>query len=258
MKLPKLISILIMAFAPVFTVFAQPGKQDPEIARILKEDPTRAGVQMNCYEFGPLHDTKAPKGYKPFYISHYGRHGARSNWGGPQYKALIEVLSKAKEQGILTASGDSLLDEVTEVNRIHNEMSGRLTRKGCEEHQKLAERMYGRYKKVFKRKGTTIRAISSNVPRCLVSMAAFTSKLSAIDPKLEMSWDTGETYQKYINNGPTEEIWKGVYRRVDSLNASYHVDTTAIIDLLFTDPVAAKVLVPDVEKFELDVIEAGV
>ncbi|MBQ6579041.1 MAG: histidine-type phosphatase, partial [Bacteroidales bacterium] len=48
---------------------------NPEFMRILQEDHTRAGINTNSYEFGPIHDTKAPKGYKPFYISHYGRHG---------------------------------------------------------------------------------------------------------------------------------------------------------------------------------------
>ena len=265
MKPIKLILLFVIAGFSVESFVA--GAQDkegneqfmnPEFVRLLKEDITRAGINTHCYEFRPVHDTKAPKGYKPFYISHYGRHGSRSNWGGAVYESLIEALTNAKDEGLLTASGDSLLNEVIQVNKIHNGMNGRLTRIGCEEHQKIADRMYGRYKKVFKRKGTSIRAISSVVPRCIVSMTAFTSELKAINPKFDISWDCGETYQKYISNDPTEEIWKGVYKIRDSINATYRPDTVQVMQLLFKDPGAAKKHVKDVERFERYIFEAGV
>ena len=257
----KRIIIILFAIIASVVVFGQESNrqfQDPEFARLLKEDLTRAGNNTNCYEFRPVYDTKAPKGYKPFYISHYGRHGARSNWGGAQYETLIGILNAAKDDGLLTASGDSLLTEVIQVNETHNGMNGRLTRIGCEEHQKIADRMYHRYKRIFKRKGTTIRAISSIVPRCIVSMTAFTSQLKAINPRLDISWDSGETYQKYISNDPTQEVWKIVYKIRDSLDATYRPDTVKIMNLLFNDPVAAKKHVGNVERFERYIFEAGV
>ena len=56
--------------------------QSPAAVQALQEDRTRAGNNLNSYEFFPIKDTKAPAGYKPFYVSHYGRHGSRSDWGG--------------------------------------------------------------------------------------------------------------------------------------------------------------------------------
>ena len=76
--------------------------RNPEAAAYLREDLTRAGVNSNCYEFPELKDTPAPKGYKPFYISHYGRHGSRSDWGSANYARLEKVLSEGKAAGILT------------------------------------------------------------------------------------------------------------------------------------------------------------
>lgn len=254
-------SIIIFALLVSALVYGQESNvqfQNPEFARLLKENIARAGNNTHCYEWNPIHDTKAPKGYKPFYISHYGRHGARSNWGEAQYNALIDILKAAKEDGLLTASGDSLLNEVILVNATHNGMNGRLTRMGCEEHSKIAGRMYARYKKVFKRKGTSVRAISSIVPRCIVSMTAFTGNLKALDPKMDISWDCGETYQKYISNDPTEEIWKEVRRIRDSIDATYRPDTVQVMNLLFNDPVAAKKHVKNVERFERYIFEAGV
>ena len=236
--------------------------QNPEFARLLREDLTRAGCNTHSYEFGPIHDTKAPSGYKPFYISHYGRHGSRSNWGGAQYEALIKILSSAKESGLLTASGDSLLQEVITVNEINDGMHGRLTRLGCEEHQKLADRMYHRFKKVFRRRGASIRAISSTVPRCIVSMTAFTSQLKSIQPKLDISWDCGETYQKYMATNPTEEIWNAENKIEKAVDAEYRPDTVQVMRRLFTDPAKARKHILNnldgLERFEKYIFEAGV
>ena len=52
------------------------GAQDDAL-RLIAENPDRAANNMHSYEFNPIVDTKAPKGFKPFYISHYGRHGSR-------------------------------------------------------------------------------------------------------------------------------------------------------------------------------------
>ena len=68
---------------------------NPEFLAALRENPFRAGVNTCPYEGGPYADTPAPKGYKAFYISHYGRHGSRSNWDGRTYMHLISTLEKA-------------------------------------------------------------------------------------------------------------------------------------------------------------------
>ena len=40
-------------------------------------EPQKAGGVYAMYEQVPGQESRPPKGYKPFYISHYGRHGAR-------------------------------------------------------------------------------------------------------------------------------------------------------------------------------------
>ena len=41
---------------------------------------------------GPTKElTKAPKGYKPFYISHYGRHGSRYLIGTDDYNNPVDI-----------------------------------------------------------------------------------------------------------------------------------------------------------------------
>ena len=67
----RLLSSLLL-LAMCFSLSAQ-----EEALRLLSENPYRANNNRHYYEFNPIQDTPAPKGFKPFYISHYGRHGSR-------------------------------------------------------------------------------------------------------------------------------------------------------------------------------------
>lgn len=225
-------------------------KQDPAIAAALKENLNRAGINTHCYEFTPLHDTRAPKGYKPFYISHYGRHGSRSDWGAQNYRDVAEALDKAKEAGILTAEGDSLREEAWLVYRSHDGMDGRLTQRGVREHAQLAENMYKRYPQVFKKGNGQIRSLSSTVQRCIISMIGFTNRLNEMQPSLAFYWDTGERFMDYISNGASSDIIQESQVLLKELDRSYTPDTTFLLRRIFTDPEKAKAFVPDAVGFE--------
>ena len=90
---------------------------NPEFARMMEEDPAFASLNHCPYYkvAGPFEYTKAPRGYKPFYISHYGRHGSRSGSQFDSYERLIVTLSKAKNEGKLTSAGDRLLKQTAFV-----------------------------------------------------------------------------------------------------------------------------------------------
>ena len=219
---------------------AQGHKSEAAVKAIL-EDNTRAANNHNSYEFFALSDTPAPKGYKPFYISHYGRHGSRSAWGGDAYKYVIEILEQGQAAGLLTPGGDSLLIAARKVLASYNGMDGRLTPRGVREHAAIAKRMYSRYPQVFKG-AKKIRAVSSTVPRCIVSMNSFTNSLMSINPKLEISLDTGERIMEYIspNDKNARDITRQAYKNaLETLN-DIPDDTLGVLSKLFTDPVEAK------------------
>lgn len=231
--------------------------RNPEAAAYLREDLTRAGVNSNCYEFPELKDTPAPKGYKPFYISHYGRHGSRSDWGSANYARLEKVLSEGKAAGILTPGGDSLLTLTREVIRLHDGMDGRLVPRGLYEHRMLADRMFHRYRRVFTKGSGKISAVSSMVPRCMLSMTAFTDRLSELDPGLDIHWDAGEKIQAYVDNVCPSDIDKSAYRIIDSLYAAEVPDTVLIFRRLFTDAEAGRRIAGDPVQFQRDIFAAG-
>ena len=130
--------------------------------------------------------TKAPKGYKPFYISHYGRHGSRYLIADADYKWIIDLFEKGKEQQALTALGEDVLKR---LQLLWKEVEGRgsdLTPLGVRQHQGIAERMFLSYPEVFT-DNRKISARSTIVLRCAMSMAAFGDKLKELNPKLSIS-----------------------------------------------------------------------
>ena len=79
--------------------------QQPDIEAHLKAHPELlAGTDYLC-PTGPTALTKAPKGYKVFYISHYGRHGARYAWQSDLYEKINTTLSEAASADNLTEFG---------------------------------------------------------------------------------------------------------------------------------------------------------
>ena len=77
----------------------------------LKADPKKA--YGNDYPYQPQGTglTKAPKGYKPFYISHYARHGSRYYWSDQLYKDLDTLMTTAHNKHQLTAEGESFYNK---------------------------------------------------------------------------------------------------------------------------------------------------
>lgn len=116
--------------------------------------------------------TKAPNGYKPFYINHYGRHGSRYAWNPKTYSILHDVLSGAHEAGCLTPYGEDFREryEAFYVEPLMN--TGDLTALGYEQHVRIGEYVGRSFPQVF-RKGRKVDAISSTAQRCIVSMGAF-------------------------------------------------------------------------------------
>ena len=258
----KLLIISILAASAAVIGKAQVNYRDypnPEFARMIDENPAIACLNACPYELAvqPGADTKAPRGYRPVYISHYGRHGTRSGWDQDKYELIIKTLNQAKEAGILTASGDSLLQETELVKEATGKMDGRLTIRGQREHRAIAGRMYKRFPRVFRRGSRNIRVLTSEVPRCIISMASFTNELSAINPKLHIVMDCGSEIQKEVSNGAAPETRDARRRISDSLWHAVQPDTVALMNTLFTDTDAAGKIVSDIKRLSQAIFSVG-
>ena len=151
----------------------------------VKADPRKAYGTDYPYPNEKVALTKAPSGYKAFYISHYGRHGSRYYWNDVLYREMDSLLNKAHDLGQLTPVGEAFREK---YNACKGELAlgvSELSDKGWEQHQFIARTMYNNFPEVFKN-GGDVYAISSLVGRCVMSMAAFCLELKQQNPKIEI------------------------------------------------------------------------
>ena len=168
--------------------------------RLIAENPDRASNNMHSYEFNPIHDTPAPNGFKPFYISHYGRHGSRYEQNSTFARTAQEGFYLLDSLGLLTGRGKALYADVEKVVEAHKGMEGSLTPRGAREHRLLAERMAERFPSVFRNKERNeVNSFSSTNFRCIVSMCNFTNALNEESPRQEFTFTSAERFMRYIN-----------------------------------------------------------
>ena len=151
----------------------------------LKADPRKAYGTDYPYDHSPVTLTKAPRGYKPFYISHYGRHGSRYYWNAFLYREMDSLLTSAHRKHQLTAEGEKFY---TKFEAAKDELStgvSELSDLGWEQHQRIARTMYNNFHEVFK-KGGNVLAIASLSGRCVISMSGFCQELVQCNPKIEI------------------------------------------------------------------------
>lgn len=239
---------LCLAIA-VFSPFHCPAAKLSPLEYIEKDNQyasCNAEIYSGCSD--PL--TAAPKGYEPFYISHYGRHGSRTDHRSDQYAYLIAILENAQKAGVLTKEGQELLDETREVVKVHDGMDGHLTRLGEAEHKALGRKMYTDFPEVFKNGSKKVRVKSSTITRSMVSMSCFVLELGRMQKDLEFTIDAGETHQPILNFGPSPSQKARVKVMMDSLANAAPYDTIHIYERLFTDAQKGRELAPDSDKLQ--------
>lgn len=116
-------------------------------ARIL-ENPALAAANHYNYVYEQQDYTPAPKGYKPFYIWHYGRHGSRYMSSSVETDALRPVFEAAEAQGLLTEAGKMYWSDLKAVLDEQKGMVGMLTTLGAMEHRGIGQRMAERFPQV--------------------------------------------------------------------------------------------------------------
>ena len=151
----------------------------------LKADPRKSYGTDFPYEYTTPRLTKAPSGYKPFYISHYGRHGSRYYWNAMLYQELANLLTKAHERGQLTKEGEAFFEKFMAAKDELSTGVSELSDLGWEQHQRIARTMYNNFPEVFK-KGGNVLAIASLSGRCVLSMSSFCQELVQCNPKIEI------------------------------------------------------------------------
>ena len=164
----------------------------------ISADLNKAGGVYLAYPKVEAKQTPAPKGYKPFYVSHYGRHGSRYLLGDGDYQWIIQLMTKADAVNGLTPLGKDVLQRLQLVWNETEGHGGDLTPLGVRQHQGIAERMSKNFPEVFRGK-RQISARSTVVYRCAMSMVAFGDRLKGLNPQLDINYEMSEKYMSYLN-----------------------------------------------------------
>ena len=172
--------------------------QTDSIKTEITKDFRKMGSNYYAYPTSTAKYTKAPAGYKPFYLSHYGRHGSRFHQPADHYHALYNTLAKADSLGKLTDLGKSLLERAKYLDEYAAPRAGDLTQLGVAQHQGIAKRMVKNFPEVFKN-DAYVEAYASTSVRCVVSMAAFLEELHAQKPKVEIHQESGKYLMSFIS-----------------------------------------------------------
>ena len=157
--------------------------------------------------------TPAPKGYEPFYMSHYGRHGSRWLIGRHDYSRVVEVFEKGERDGKLTREGQETLAKLRRFMPTTIKRHGDLTAVGERQHHGIGKRMVENFPEIFKAKNIPIDARSTVVPRCILSMMAECEEFAAANPTARIHNDVSESLQYYLNQ-PWDEKLKEHSKRV--------------------------------------------
>lgn len=204
-------------------------------------DPYQAGSQYLAYPrpaYGLPELTKAPKGYVPFHIEHYGRHGSRWLLNNEKYDKPVEYLEKAARYGKLTPRGELLLKQLTEIRDASRNRVGELTPLGHRQHREIAHRMTENFPEIFV-PGTHVDAKSTVVIRCILSMANEIAELQKICPELIVTCDASRATQKILAYNSTDTVAKKLAREAEHIADDYgrkHRTYDSFISKVFNDP----------------------
>lgn len=238
--------LLIGLFAlTCLTGYSQKARQE------VADTPEKAGGVYYAYPVTESANTPAPKGYTPFYVSHYGRHGSRYLISDKDYKDVIDVMRKAHDAGKLSTLGEETYAKLLEVWEEADGRGGELTPLGARQHHDIAQRMYRAYPQAFA-KDAEITATSTQVMRCAHSMFNFIEGLKELDPSLVIPKESNARNMKYLcyseppswdfNDNKGRLPWKQEYEKwcegkvnPDRLMSSLFNDGRYITQNIFTD-----------------------
>ena len=178
----------------------------------FKRDITLSGSNYVAYRGPQKQLTPAPKGYKPFYLSHYGRHGSRFMIGNKAYDVPYFSLLKAKQEGKLTAKGEETLAKVKMIREEAKGRDGELAR-------------------------------STLVIRCILSMENGLQQMLRMNPKLHIFHDASEHDMYYMNQGDRylDSLKNSVGIKVAQQEfAQKHINCSRLMKELFNDPAWVK------------------
>ena len=247
MKHLKILLFLLLAFG-VSGLRGQSSREE------LSANPACADGIYRVYTPENTVRTPVPKGYKPFYISHFGRHGSRWLLRNSEYTDLKAYFDAAAAADGLTDFGRDVRRRIELIHADGIDRAGDLAPLGAVQHREIAGRMYADYPAVFAG-DARIDARSTTVVRCVLSMAAFCERLKELNPDLQITRTAGirntrifNFFNAQANPGVSPEYLalpkSRAWRQAGEEFRASRIDPSRLLGRLFTAEYAPRVKQP--------------
>ena len=211
-------------------------------AQIIKKDQVNAdnlkkmAGSVYAYEAPTEPLTPAPKGFKPVYLTHFGRHGSRFLDNASNYDRPYNILKEADDAGALTDFGKDVLRRVEIIRAEADVRAGDLTPKGMQQHRDIARRMVENYPELFTN-DKIIMARSTTSHRVLVSEYSALMQILRMRPKIRLDYDSSNHDEPWMY---TEDKAVSAHKRKISAAVSEfnqrHTHPERLMSVLFKDP----------------------
>lgn len=171
----------------------------------IRENVLLAASNYLAYQAPSSSLTPSPKGYEPFYMSQYGRHGSRWLTSDALYTDVINVLKDAKKYGKLSQTGQETLDKLVSFHSTTLDRAGELTEVGERQWHEIGQRMTQNFPEIFS-KDAKVDARATVVIRCILSMEAACEELAKFNPGIRFHNDVSQSFQYYLNQSRSAQI----------------------------------------------------
>lgn len=206
---------------------------------LIKANPAYASCNYNTYpDTITAVYTPAPAGKKPFYFSHYGRHGSRYISSRSGFDIPFKMVAFADSLNELTPTGQRVYQEMKLVMQDTEGRWGELTGYGRKQHRNIARRMARNFPEVF-HPGARVQAYSTVVPRCIESMGTALIELLQEEPTLQVSQESSQRNQWFMNYQDRElrrQQMTPQIRKVYNEYITKYMGNTRLMELIFKNP----------------------
>ena len=180
----------------------------------------------------------APQGYVPFHISTYARHGSRYLISQRDYERALAPMLKAANDGVLTSTGEIVKERLEKIRCMAEEgRYGELTPAGAAQHRGIANRMYRNFPEIFEGE-VKVRARSTDVMRCAMSMMAECLELQRLNPQLIIDHDASRADLNVLNDYVCADSLRKAWRpeRLAAVKSQKEkLDASRLMPVLFSD-----------------------
>ncbi|MBQ7749921.1 MAG: calcineurin-like phosphoesterase C-terminal domain-containing protein [Bacteroidales bacterium] len=210
-----------LAAAAIFLTFpvaAQQYLSTEQVKAELRENPKKYGGVYYFDDFSERDLAAPPKGFKPFYVSTYARHGARYMLYEKQYTNIHNSFVKALKEDNLTPKGYEVARRFEAVYPSLKGRGGDLSPLGKAQQKALGSRLYENYPEIFKGESRVV-AHSTDVIRTIESMSYFLEGMREHNRKMKVTTRASISDKHFLNPHSSDQpkadrwFWKEVRQK---------------------------------------------